>query len=120
MMDHAHVNKLGKKNAFSQSPRADRRAAAAKAGEGGMPRCYVAGMKEGRKEGGDRFERRKWERMDGWPWMAAQAAQRQLAATDTPRTSRRPYGKACLQSVEVESRVEWREGPREGPREALK
>ena len=66
MMDHAHVNKLGKKNAFSQSPRADRRAAAAKAGEGGMPRCYVAGMKEGRKEGGDRFERRKWERMDGW------------------------------------------------------
>ena len=45
---------------------------------------------------------------------------KQLAATDTPRTSRRPYGKACLQSVEVESRVEWREGPREGPREALK
>ena len=73
-------------------------------GESAMLRC-VAGV----KEGGDRLERRKWERMDGRGWQAA----KQLATTDTPRTSWRPYGKACLQSVEVESRVEWREGPRE-------
>ena len=100
MMDHAHVNKLGKKNAFSQSPRADRRAAAAKAGEGGMPRCYVAGMKEGRKEGGDRFERRKWERMDGWPWMAAQAAQ----SSSPPRTPLAHLAAAVWESVSAVSR----------------
>ena len=72
MMDHAHVNKLGKKNAFSQSPRADRRAAAAKAGEGGMPRCYVAGMKEGRKAGTD------LRGVSGSGWMDGHGWQRRL------------------------------------------